>query len=113
MSASKRRAKRPAVGSARGVQASGDGVAAPLPYVPVAMPDWKWKTFPVYFALSMGGFIGLYFGVLVQAAENSALTYAVFVVFALLLGFGLSRLTTRFLISRNWVKPRPAKRRRS
>lgn len=79
--------------------------------MPVAMPAWKWKTFPVYFGFTLGGFIGLYCGVLVQASENSTLTFGVFVVFALLLGFGLSRLTTRFLISRNWVKPRPARKR--
>ena len=112
MSAAKRRAKRPVVGGGRSVQTGGESTGLPAPYVPVAMPDWKWKTFPVYFAFSIGGFIGLYFGVLVQAAENSALTYAVFVAFALLLGFGLSRLTTGFLISRNWVKPRPPKKRR-
>ncbi|MEO6397174.1 MAG: hypothetical protein ABIP13_01785 [Tepidiformaceae bacterium] len=75
------------------------------------MPPWKWKTFPVYFAFSVGGFVGLYFGVIVQSVGNSALTYAVFVTFALLLGFGLSRLTTRFLLSRNIVKPRPARKR--
>jgi len=75
------------------------------------MPAWKWKTFPVYFAFSMGGFIGLYVGVLVEWRNNLALTYGVFVAFALLLGFGLSRLTTRFLISRNFVKPRPARKR--
>jgi hypothetical protein len=78
---------------------------------PVPMPEWKWRTFPVYFAFAMGGFIGLYFGVIVQATDNSALTTVVFVGFALLLGFGLSRLTTRFLISRQWVKPRPPKKR--
>ena len=80
-------------------------------YVPVAMPAWTWKTFPVYFAFAVGGFIGLYTGVLVEWKNNPALTYAVFVAFALLLGFGLSRLTTRFLISRNFVKPRPARKR--
>lgn len=96
------------MGGGRTAQSSGDVGGGVAPYVPVAMPNWKWKTFPVYFAFSVGGFIGLYFGVIVQAAGNSALTYGVFVAFALLLGFGLSRLTTRFLISRNWVKPRPA-----
>ena len=111
MSTGRRRAKRTSVGGGRPVQPSGDvGGGAPS-HVPVAMPNWKWKTFPVYFAFSVGGFIGLYFGVIVQATENSALTSGVFVGFALLLGFGLSRLTTRFLISRNWVKPRPARKR--
>ena len=89
----------------------GEAGSGPPAYVPVAMPAWKWKTFPVYFAFSMGGFIGLYVGVLVEWRNNLALTYGVFVAFALLLGFGLSRLTTRFLISRNFVKPRPARKR--
>ena len=111
MSTARRRAKRASVGGGRPPQVGAPvGGGAPA-YVPVAMPAWKWKTFPVYFAFAVGGFIGLYAGVVVQATENSALTYAVFVAFALLLGFGLSRLTTRFLISRNFVKPRPARKR--
>jgi len=110
MSTARRRAKRATVGGVRTGQSGGEANGAAPAHVPVAMPNWKWKTFPVYFAFSVGGFIGLYFGVIVQATENSALTYGVFVAFALLLGFGLSRLTTRFLISRNWVKPRPAPR---
>ena len=44
----------------------GEVGSGPPAYVPVAMPAWKWKTFPVYFAFSMGGFIGLYVGVLVE-----------------------------------------------
>lgn len=75
------------------------------------MPDWKWKTFPVYFAFSVGGFIGLYMGVIVAGVENSVFTTVVFVAFALMLGFGLSRVSTRFLISRQWVKPRPRRKR--
>lgn len=107
MTATKRRSRRSAapraVTPAAAVTTSDSG--------PVPMPQWKWKTFPVYFALALGGFIGLYLGVIVQATNNSALTLVVFVGFALLLGFGLSRITTRFLISRQWVKPRPRKKR--
>ena len=75
------------------------------------MPAWKWRTFPVYFGFSMGGFIGLYLGVIVAGVDNSKFTTVVFVAFALLLGFGLSRVSTRFLISRQWVKPRVRTRR--
>lgn len=80
-------------------------------YVPPPLPEWKWRTFPVYFGFAIGAFIGLYFGVIVASAGNSAFTMVVFIGFALLLGFGLSRISTRFLISRRWVKPRPRKKR--
>lgn len=78
------------------------------------MPEWKWKTFPVYFALTLGLFIGLYAGIIVQGVNDSTFTTLVFVLFALLLGFGISRISTRFLISRQWIKPRtrPAAKRR-
>lgn len=111
VSTAKRRGRRATGSGGRAVQPAAAISSGTPAHVPVPMPSWRWKTFPVYFAASAGGFIGLYLGVIVQAAGNSALTYAVFVTFALLLGFGLSRLTTRFLISRNWVKPRPARRR--
>ncbi|MBA4180958.1 MAG: hypothetical protein C0506_10255 [Anaerolinea sp.] len=75
------------------------------------MPEWKWRTFPVYFGFALGGFVGLYFGVIVAGVDNSAFTTVVFIGFALLLGFGLSRISTRFLISRQWVKPRPRRKR--
>lgn len=70
------------------------------------MPDWKWKTFPVFFALAIGGFIGLYMGIVVQAANNSLISTFVFVAFALPLGFGFSKLSTRWVLSRRIVKLR-------
>ena len=73
---------------------------------PKPMPDWKWKTFPVFFALAIGGFIGLYMGIVVQAANNSKVSTFVFVAFALPLGFGFSKLSTRFVLSRRIVKLR-------
>jgi predicted lipid-binding transport protein (Tim44 family) len=78
-------------------------VAAPTPR---PLPEWKWKTFPVYLGTTLGLFIGLYVGIVVQALGDSTLTTLTFVLFAMLLGFGLSRLTTRFMISRNWVRQR-------
>jgi len=73
---------------------------------PKPMPDWKWKTFPVFFALAIGGFIGLYMGIVVQAANNPKVSTFVFVAFALPLGFGFSKLSTRWVLSRRIVKLR-------
>jgi hypothetical protein len=59
---------------------------------------------------SLALFVGIYAGFLagyVQGADgNGTPATFVFIVSALLLGFGLSRLTTHFLVSRNWIKPR-------
>ena len=107
MSAPRKRSRRP---SSSRPAPSTDATSASV-YVPPPMPEWKWKTFPVYFAFSIGGFIGLYFGVIVAGVDNSTFTTVVFIGFALLLGFGLSRISTRFLISRRWVKPRPRRKR--
>jgi hypothetical protein len=79
---------------------------------PAATAPWNWRTFPVYFAFSLGLFIGVYLGFIAGVLNDSNGTVAVvvFIVAALFLGFGFSRLTTRFMINRRWVKPR-AKRR--
>jgi len=74
-----------------------------------AMAPWRWRTFPVYFAFALGGFLGLYMGIISEWIKNPAASTVVFGFWAILLGFGLSRFTTRFLINRNWVKPRPGR----
>jgi len=73
---------------------------------------WKWRTFPVFFAFALGLFIGVYAGFIsgVLKDENDTVSLVVFVVAALFLGFGFSRLTTRFMIERRWVKPRQRRR---
>ena len=53
---------------------------------------------------SLGGFLGLYMGLIAGAIGNSTITI-VSVVFALLLGLAFSRVTSRFLMSRRWIKP--------
>lgn len=76
------------------------------------MPGWRWKTFPVYFALSLGLFLGVFAGSAAQAANDSGNGVAILVVFvvaAILLGAGFSRLTTRYLLARNWARPRAKK----
>jgi hypothetical protein len=64
----------------------------------------------VYFAFSFALLIGVYLGWLAGfiAADggNQTPTTVVFIVSALLFGFALSRLSTRFFISRRWIRPR-------
>lgn len=66
------------------------------------MPKWQWRTFPVYFAFAIGGFLGLYMGIIAGATNNGAVTAVFFGLWAVLLGFGLSRLTSTWLLSRGW-----------
>jgi hypothetical protein len=73
------------------------------------LTEWRWRTFPVFFALSAGLFIGLQLGVVVASA-NSTASLIIFIAVAVVLGLGLSRLTTRWLIERQWIKPRPKRR---
>jgi carbon starvation protein CstA len=77
-------------------------------------PQWRWKTFPVYFAASLALFVGVYVGYLagyLQFEEgNNTFGMLVFILSAIFLGFGFSRLTTRFLLSRQWIKPRQRRR---
>lgn len=81
-------------------------------YQPTPMPAWRWRTFPVYMAFAVGGFLGLYMGLLAGATGgDSVFTMVVFVFWALLLGFGLSRLVSRWMISRGWSRARTAKRK--
>lgn len=77
---------------------------------PVPMPDWKWKTFPVYFAFAMGGFIGMYTGVIAGAADNPNFFTFFAIFWAILLGVGFSRFTTRWIMSRQWAQKRARKR---
>ena len=74
---------------------------------------WRWKTLPVYFALTGGLFVGLYLGIAVGffANEgNETPMTAVLIIAALAFGFALSRVTSRFLLKRGIVKARPRKK---
>ncbi len=105
MPVSRRRTRKPRAATAT------PGVSSVPPAAPArinaALAPWHWRTFPVYFAFSLGGFVGLYLGMIAQAVNNTVLSLVVFILFASLLGFGLSRITTRVMITRNWVRPRP------
>jgi hypothetical protein len=76
-------------------------------------PVWRWRTFPVYFAFSLGIFIGLYVGLLgswMQDEREGWFLTAAFIGVAIMLGLGFSRLSTRWLMDRNWIKPRTARK---
>ncbi|MCL4240113.1 MAG: hypothetical protein KJ048_02070 [Dehalococcoidia bacterium] len=75
-----------------------------------AMPAWKWRTFPVFFAFAAGGFAGLYMGIF--SAESSGFFVFASAFWAVLLGLGFSRFTTRWIMSRQWARRRAATRRR-
>ena len=74
---------------------------------------WQWKTFPVYFALSLGLFIGLYLGLLSAATDNETIQLIVFLSTASMLGWGFSRFVVRWMTTHNWVKPRAGRKRRT
>jgi hypothetical protein len=66
------------------------------------MPEWRWRTFPVYFALAAGFFIGVYAGGITASTSgvDSDAFFIVLIIAAMLLGFGLSRLMVRLVITR-------------
>ncbi len=76
-----------------------------------ALPSWKWRTFPVYFALTLGAFIGAYAGYLtgyVHGNSGNALPSTImFGVVAVLLGFGVARVGVRGLMGWGVIKPTP------
>lgn len=63
----------------------------------------------MYFAFSLGAFIGVYAGVLsawLSDEGESWMATSVFIVVAALLGLGLSRITSRWLVSRRFARAR-------
>lgn len=99
---SKKRTQR----RARGAQSQQQQVqgAASQPTQILPLPQWNWRTFPVFFAFALGLFLGSYFGVLagdIQARnDNPVLVWVIFITSALLLGLAFSRFTTRWMLSR-------------
>jgi hypothetical protein len=77
---------------------------------PPALPEYNWRTFPVYFAFWLGAFIGLYAGILAQASDNTLVATVIFIVIAFFLGLGVSRLGVVWMMRHQWVKPRPRRR---
>lgn len=111
MSATKRRSRRqrptttsPVTGAQPAAVSERDDRGMVLP-----LPEWKWRTFPVYFALTLGLMVGVWAGsaagVNAEDGDDQPLMI-LFIVSALLFGFALSRLTTRLMLSKQWIKPR-------
>lgn len=103
MSTRKRRTRQQVQGAP---PAQGAATAAPRT---TPMPDWKWRTFPVFFAFALGGFAGLYMGIF--SAESSGFFVFASAFWAVLLGLGFSRFTTRWIMSRQWAQRRAAAKR--
>lgn len=59
------------------------------------MSPWKWQTFPVYFALALGLFVGYDVGLLLVARAHPGWEGVTTLIFAALFAFGLSQLATR------------------
>lgn len=99
MSPSKRRQRR-----TRARSGGAEGGSQP---VIASLPEWKWRTFPVFMAFSFGGFLGMYLGFFAAEIGSAWYTTIIFVFFATMVGFGLSRLGTRWLMQRGTIRPRP------
>jgi hypothetical protein len=65
----------------------------------------------VYFMFSVGGFVGLYMGLVAGATGNANLSMVFFATWAVLLGFGISRLTSQWMVSRGWNRRAAARKR--
>ena len=62
---------------------------------PRPFPDWRWRTFPVFFAFAVGALAMALLTALAPWAFPAFLIAAVF-----LLAFGLAHVATRVLIAR-------------
>jgi hypothetical protein len=82
------------------------------PWEPTPLPEWHWRTLPVFFAFSLGGFIGLELGIIAGNSGSNGPALGISVIFALMLGLAFSRFAVRLMISRRWVKPRPRPQKR-
>ncbi len=98
----------------RARQGGGAPVTEPAPQVAVTlpMPVWQWKTFPVFFAFAVGAFVGVYAGFIAGAVGDETASLVMFIAVAVLLGFALSRFTTRWMMAHNWVRPRKRRAKR-
>jgi len=99
VSARKRRNRQPGAQAAAasaavpgGTSAGGKGAIAP----------WKWRTFPVFFAFALGGFVGLYMGIF--SAESPGFFVFASAFWAVILGLGFSRITTRWIANKSLAR---------
>ena len=75
---------------------------------PPALPEWKWRTMPVFIALSAGLFVGLYLGMVATGTGIAATV--IFLIVAGMLGISVSRYVMRLLMQRGIIKPQARRR---
>jgi hypothetical protein len=73
------------------------------------LPEWRWRTFPVFAAAAVAAFLGVYIGGIAAFAGTGPFT-VVSIITALPVGLALSRLVTRFMMTRRLIKPRARSR---
>ena len=103
MSPSRRRRRRLRGGG----EAGGEAAATPQP-APPPLPEWKWRTMPVFIALSFGLFVGLYLGMVATGTGIAATV--IFLIVAGMLGISVSRFVMRLLMQRGIIKPQARRR---
>ena len=88
----------------RGRDGGGAGATTPTGGSPPPLPEWRWRTMPVFTALSFGLFAGMILG---PAITGTGIAGTVtFLIVAGMLGYAVSRLLTRLLMRRGVIKPR-------
>lgn len=106
--------KRPRRDRSSSVAAQSQPVSQPQPSKGLKpLAEWRWRTFPVYFAFSLALFIGVYVGLLAAAANdagNSSISLVLAGLPAIMLGLGLSRIVVRFMMTRGVIRPRPKRK---
>lgn len=105
MSPGRRRRRRTRGHSGDGGEAAGKPAPATTP---PPLPEWNWRTMPVFIALSVGLFVGLYLGVAVSG--TGIVATIVFLVIAGMLGISVARYVMRLLMQRGIIKPQPRRR---
>lgn len=104
MSPSRRRRRRIRDGGGETQAATPARPSAP------ALPEWRWRTLPVFAALSFGLFVGIVLGGTPVVAGGGIVGTVVFLIVAGMLGLSVSRLLTRGLMRRGFIKPRVRRR---
>ena len=103
MSPSRRRRRR----IRGGTESGGDAAAKQQPAAP-PLPEWRWRTMPVFIALSFGLFVGLYLGMVATGTGIAATV--IFLIVAGMLGISVSRYVMRLLMQRGIIKPQTRRR---
>ncbi len=104
MSPARRRRRR----IRRGAEGAGEDAAKQQQPAPPPLPEWRWRTMPVFIALSVGLFVGLYLGMLATGTGIAATV--IFVIVAGMLGLSASRYVMRLLMQRGIIKPQVRRR---